>query len=37
VLIASSERAMAELGWWPSRTGIDEIVCDAWEITRSLS
>ena len=37
VLIASSDRAMAELGWRPSRTGIDEIVSDAWEFTRSHS
>ncbi len=36
VLIASSERAVAELGWRPSRTGIDEIVSDAWEFTQSL-
>ena len=35
VLIASSERAIAELGWRPSRTGIDEIVSDAWEFTQS--
>lgn len=34
VLIASSERAMDELGWRPSRTSIDEIVSDAWEFTR---
>lgn len=36
VLIASSERAMNELGWRPSRTGIDEIVSDAWDFTQSL-
>jgi len=36
VLIASSEQAMAELGWRPGRTGIDEIVSGAWEFTRSL-
>ena len=36
VLIASSERAVAELGWRPSRTGLDEIVSDAWEFTQSL-
>ncbi|MGV0991730.1 MAG: UDP-glucose 4-epimerase GalE [Mycobacterium sp.] len=35
VLIASSERAMSELGWKPSRTTIDEIVSDAWEFVRS--
>ncbi len=34
VLIASSEKAMAELGWRPRHTGIDEIVSDAWEFTR---
>ena len=36
VLIASSAKAMAELGWRPGHTGIDEIVSDAWEFTRSL-
>lgn len=35
VLIASSEPAMSELGWRPERTGIDEIVSDAWEFTRT--
>lgn len=35
VLIASSERAMAELGWRPNRTSMDEIVSDAWEFTQS--
>ena len=30
VLIASSERAMRELGWRPRHTGLDEIVSDAW-------
>ncbi|MCX6482314.1 MAG: UDP-glucose 4-epimerase GalE, partial [Mycobacterium sp.] len=34
VLIASSEKAMAELGWRPGRSGIDQIVTDAWEFTR---
>jgi UDP-glucose 4-epimerase len=34
VLIASSERAMAELGWRPSRTSLDEIVGDAWAFTQ---
>ncbi len=34
VLIASSERAMAELGWRPSRTSLDEIVSDAWAFTQ---
>ena len=36
VLIASSEQAMAELGWRPGHTGIDEIVSGAWEFSRSL-
>lgn len=31
VLIASSERAMAELGWRPRHADLDEIVADAWE------
>ena len=35
VLIASSERAIRELGWRPRHTGLDEIVSDAWEFTRS--
>ena len=30
VLVASCERAMAELGWVPRRTGIDEIIGSAW-------
>jgi UDP-glucose 4-epimerase len=34
VLIASSERAVTELGWRPRHTGIDEIVADAWDFTR---
>lgn len=34
VLIASSERAMTELGWRPKYPGIDEIVSDAWEFAR---
>ncbi len=37
VLIASSAKAVAELGWRPRHTGIDEIVSDAWEFTRALS
>lgn len=36
VLIASSDRAIAELGWRPQHTDIDEIVSDAWEFTQSL-
>ncbi len=35
VLIASSEKAVTELGWKPRHTTIDEIVADAWEFTRS--
>lgn len=35
VLIASSEKATAELGWQPGRSGLDEIVSDAWDFTRS--
>lgn len=34
VLIASSERAITELGWRPKYPGIDEIVSDAWEFAR---
>ena len=34
VLIASSEKAMRELGWLPTRTTIDEIVSDAWEFVQ---
>lgn len=35
VLIASSARAIAELGWQPRHTSLDEIVSDAWEFTQS--
>lgn len=35
VLIASSDKAVTELGWKPQHTTIDEIVADAWEFTRS--
>lgn len=35
VLIASSAKAIAELGWRPRHTGLDEIVADAWEFTQS--
>jgi len=34
VLIASSAKAIAELGWRPGRSAIDQIVTDAWEFTR---
>ncbi|MFC9896343.1 UDP-glucose 4-epimerase GalE [Nocardia sp. NPDC127579] len=36
VLIASSARAVAELGWRPKHTALDEIVGDAWKFTQSL-
>ncbi|MFE3544812.1 UDP-glucose 4-epimerase GalE [Nocardia sp. NPDC059177] len=36
VLIASSARAVAELGWRPEHNDLDEIVADAWEFLRSL-
>ena len=35
VLIASSDKAMSELGWRPTRTTIDEIVSDAWEFVQA--
>ncbi|KDE98661.1 UDP-glucose 4-epimerase [Mycolicibacterium aromaticivorans JS19b1 = JCM 16368] len=34
VLIASSEKAITELGWKPQHSSIDEIVSDAWEFVR---
>lgn len=37
VLIASSERAMSELGWRPLHAELDEIVSDAWDFTQSRS
>jgi UDP-glucose 4-epimerase len=36
VLIASSERAIAELGWQPRHNDLDEIVTDAWAFLQSL-
>ncbi|GGN70085.1 UDP-glucose 4-epimerase GalE [Nocardia rhizosphaerihabitans] len=36
VLIASSDRAVAELGWQPEHNDLDEIVTDAWEFLCSL-
>jgi UDP-glucose 4-epimerase len=36
VLIASSEKAITELGWRPVHPSLDEIVADAWEFTRSI-
>jgi UDP-glucose 4-epimerase len=35
VLIASSEKAQAELGWRPQRTDLATIVGDAWEFARN--
>jgi UDP-glucose 4-epimerase len=34
-LVASSERAQADLGWKPQHTALEEIVRDAWEFARS--
>jgi UDP-glucose 4-epimerase len=31
VLIASSDRAIAELGWKPRHAGLEDIVSDAWD------
>ncbi|KAA0023373.1 UDP-glucose 4-epimerase GalE [Antrihabitans cavernicola] len=36
VLVASSERAIAELGWRPQHTDLDGIVADAWEFLQQL-
>lgn len=36
VLIASSDKAIAELGWIPAKTDLSVIVSDAWDYTRSL-
>ncbi|MDV2475782.1 UDP-glucose 4-epimerase GalE [Rhodococcus zopfii] len=36
VLIASSRRAIDELGWRPQHTDLDEIVSDAWDYLRGL-
>lgn len=35
-LIASSQRAMDELGWKPNHTELETIVADAWEYTKNL-
>jgi UDP-glucose 4-epimerase len=35
-LIASSARAIAELGWRPEHNDLDEIVTDAWQFLQSL-
>jgi len=36
VLVASSRRAIEELGWEPKHTDLDEIVSDAWDYLRDL-
>ncbi|MBF6181321.1 UDP-glucose 4-epimerase [Nocardia otitidiscaviarum] len=36
VLIASSERAVTELGWRPRHTELDTIVADAWSFLQTL-
>ena len=36
VLVASSERAIAELGWRPTRTDLRTVVEDAWAYTSAL-
>ncbi|MFE3291564.1 UDP-glucose 4-epimerase GalE [Rhodococcus sp. NPDC059234] len=36
VLVASSEKAIAELGWRPERTDLDVIVADAWTYLQEL-
>lgn len=36
VLIASSERAISELGWRPTKTDLSVIVSDAWKFTSAL-
>ncbi|CAM3029230.1 UDP-glucose 4-epimerase [Williamsia muralis] len=36
VLIASSDKAIADLGWYPEKTDLPVIVRDAWEFTRTL-
>lgn len=36
VLVASSDRAISELGWRPQHTDLDEIVADAWQFLRDL-
>ncbi|MFI9404408.1 UDP-glucose 4-epimerase GalE [Nocardia sp. NPDC052316] len=35
-LIASSDRAIADLGWHPRHNDLDEIVADAWDFLQSL-
>ncbi len=35
ILVASGQRIREELGWVPARPGIDQMVADAWEFTKS--
>lgn len=35
ILIASSEKAKNELGWQPTKPGLDEIIKDAWEFYKA--
>ena len=37
VLVASSDKARAELGWTPRQPGLHEIIADAWTFARSRS
>ena len=37
ILIASSERAIAELGWQPRHAALEEMVSDAWEFEQRRS
>jgi UDP-glucose 4-epimerase len=34
VLVASSDKARAELGWTPQKTSLTEIISDAWAFAR---
>ncbi|NLG56712.1 MAG: UDP-glucose 4-epimerase GalE [Rhodococcus sp.] len=36
ILVASSDRAIAELGWQPKHTDLDAIVADAWAFLQDL-
>jgi UDP-glucose 4-epimerase len=35
VLVASSAKARAELGWSPNRASLPEIIADAWTFAQS--
>jgi UDP-glucose 4-epimerase len=37
VLVASADRAREQLGWQPKRSGLDEIVADAWRFARQTA